>query len=127
MKTVYIDGSGWNGKRSACCVYYGDTGLRQLKIFEEEYTNNEMEYQALLDALSDQSNTSGDELEIITDSQLLERQLSGVYEVKADNLKTFHKLAKTMMGLRYFPVKVKWVPRDQNKAGIFLEQVLKKI
>jgi ribonuclease HI len=130
MRTIYIDGSGWSGKRSACCIYYEDTGLKQLKIYEEEYTNNEMEYQALIDTLSDITNghtNNGEEVTIVTDSQLLERQLSGQYEVKADNLKPLYKLAKTMMGMRYFPVHIKWVPREENKAGVYLEQVLKKI
>lgn len=127
MINIYIDGSGWNGHRSACCIYYEDGSVKQLKIFNENRTNNEMEYQALLDALADSPRSSGDELTIITDSQLLERQLSGEYEVKAANLKIFYDLAKSMMGLRYFPVHIKWVPREENKAGIFLEQVLKKI
>lgn len=130
MKTVYIDGSGWNGRRSACCAYHIDTGLKQLEIYEEKHTNNEMEYQALINVLKDivdGYNYLGEEVNIITDSQLLERQLSGKYEVKADNLKLLYNFAKSLMKLQHLQVHVQWVPRDKNKAGIFLEQTLKKI
>jgi ribonuclease HI len=63
------------------------------KIFEEGKflgikTNNEAEYMGLIGALSWVENNAPDaEIEINSDSQLLVRQMKGLYKVKAPHLK----------------------------------------
>lgn len=51
-------------------------------------TNNEAEYMGLIGALTWlNENTTDEEIEINSDSQLLVRQMKGVYKVKAPHLK----------------------------------------
>ena len=53
-------------------------------------TNNEAEYWALLLGLREAKRLGGRSIRIFTDSELVERQVKGLYRVKNANLKVLH-------------------------------------
>lgn len=112
--TLYCDGSGWNGSVSRFCVVTSEGDIR-LEVLEEEHTSNEMEWSAMLEALRMAS--PGDT--ICADSKLVVNQLLGTWQVKAENLMEFAEEGQRL--LRQKNVRVKWVPREQNLAGMHLE------
>ena len=89
--SIYTDGgSRGNPGRSGCgVVIYDDKN--NIVFQQSQYlgikTNNEAEYFGLINALSwlskNQSNYSIDKVTIFMDSQLIIRQMQGLYKVKA--------------------------------------------
>jgi ribonuclease HI len=63
-------------------------------------TNNVAEYAGLLDALEVAHEEGARELEIVSDSELLVKQMLGIYRVKHPNLLPMYQKAKSM--LRHF-------------------------
>jgi ribonuclease HI len=60
-------------------------------------TNNVAEYAGLLEALSVARDEGAKEVEIVSDSELLVKQMLGVYRVKHPNLVPMHQKAKVMV------------------------------
>jgi ribonuclease HI len=76
-------------------------------------TNNVAEYRAVLRALERARALGATEVEVIGDSELVARQLSGVYKVKHPAMKPLHEQA--MAALRGFDSwTIRTVPRAQN-------------
>ncbi len=115
---IFIDGSGWNGKESKYMIALED-GQSWGDTFGIERTNNEMEYQALLDLLihSHPFNVGQDD-EILSDSQLVVNQVNGKWKVKEPRL--FPLCQKAQRLLKERGCILKWIPREENKAGHLL-------
>lgn len=76
-------------------------------------TNNQAEYEALLRALASVVPDPDTELEIYSDSELLVRQLNGVYRVRDENLKDrFIAVAQALR--RAGRAEVRHLPRGEN-------------
>jgi ribonuclease HI len=76
-------------------------------------TNNVAEYRALLRGLERARELGASELEIIGDSELIARQVTGVYKVKHPAMKPLHEQASA--ALRNFERwQIRTVPRAQN-------------
>ena len=60
-------------------------------------TNNVAEYAGLLEALEVAGQEGATEVEIVSDSELLVKQMLGIYRVKHPNLVPMHQQAKTMV------------------------------
>lgn len=117
---LYIDGaSRGNPGRAAAGIWI--TNGEGRKILERSRylghkTNNEAEYRALLLGLKEAKRLGGDILLIFTDSELVERQIKGVYRVKDLNLKALHKTA--MEELKSFSsFEIKSIPREENEEA----------
>jgi len=79
-------------------------------------TNNVAEYSALLRGLEAARALGADELEIIGDSELVARQLTGAYRVKHAALKPLHAEARQgLQALRSW--RIRTVPREQNSRA----------
>jgi ribonuclease HI len=79
-------------------------------------TNNEAEYRALIAALEAARELGAEEVEVLTDSELLQRQLLGRYRVRAPNLKPLFAEARRALGS--FPRwSVRHVPREENREA----------
>jgi len=79
-------------------------------------TNNVAEYQAVLRGLERARQLGARELEIVGDSELIARQLTGVYKVKHPAMRELHTQALT--ALRQFDRwSIRTVPRDQNAGA----------
>ena len=76
-------------------------------------TNNIAEYRALLRGIEWARGLGADELEIVGDSELVARQLTGAYKVKHPSMKPLHEEA--VAALRAFDRwSVRTVPRAEN-------------
>jgi ribonuclease HI len=76
-------------------------------------TNNVAEYQAVLRGLERAAALGAREVELVNDSELVARQLTGVYKVKHPSMKPLHQQA--MSALRGFDRwSIRSVPRAQN-------------
>jgi ribonuclease HI len=76
-------------------------------------TNNVAEYQALLRGLSVARELGAREVEIVNDSELVSRQLTGAYKVKHPSMKPLYEEA--IAALRAFDRwRIRTVPRAQN-------------
>ena len=60
-------------------------------------TNNVAEYAGLLEALSAARDEGATELEIVSDSELLVKQMLGIYRVKHPNLVPLYKQARGLV------------------------------
>jgi ribonuclease HI len=60
-------------------------------------TNNVAEYAGLLEALETARAEGATEVEIVSDSELLVKQMLGIYRVKHPNLVPMHQKAKVMV------------------------------
>ncbi len=76
-------------------------------------TNNVAEYRALLRGLERASELGASELEIIGDSELIARQVNGVYKVKHPAMKPLYEEAVAALR-RFDRWRIRTVPRAQN-------------
>jgi len=91
------------------------------KIYgHDNVTNNVAEYSAVLNAIMIAKN--GDE--IISDSQLVIYQLISKYKCKAVHLQPLHTAGLCLLGIK--KIKLTWLPRAQNLAGIVLDSTKTK-
>ncbi len=76
-------------------------------------TNNVAEYQALLKGLERAAALGAREVEIVNDSELVAKQLTGAYKVKHPSMKPLHEQA--ISALRGFDRwRIRSVPRAEN-------------
>ena len=76
-------------------------------------TNNVAEYRGLLLGLRRASKLGATEIELINDSELVARQLNGLYKVKHPDMRPLH--AEALAALRAFEHwSIRSVPREQN-------------
>lgn len=100
-------------------IYWGEVG---------DKTNNEAEYLALIKALDlvNEKQAGSREQVIRSDSKLVVNQVKGEWEIKEPRLKELSDRAKNTMQ-RLGSVKLEWVPRRENYAGLWIEGLLKPL
>jgi len=81
-----------------------------------ETTNNVAEYRALLLGLDRARERGVRDLEIVNDSELVARQLSGQYRVKKEDLRLLHAQALQALGA-FERWSVRSVPRAKNEVA----------
>lgn len=78
-----------------------DTGeIIEIAGYLGRTTNNVAEYAGLVEALTVAHEEGAKEVEIVSDSELLVKQMLGIYRVKHPNLVPMHQKAKSL--LRHF-------------------------
>ena len=90
--------------------------LRTFHRFIGIKTNNEAEYQALIDGLKAVAEWKPDRLEVYLDSNLVVEQVNGTYRVKKAELKPLYDEVKHLLG-GFGDVDVKYVEREKNKGA----------
>ena len=115
--TAYIDGAarGNPGPASYAVVLRRADGtpLESLGKYIGRQTNNVAEYYALIAALDYALAHQLTRLRVRSDSELLVRQVQGIYKVKSPDLRPLHERARKMIaGLEAFAIE--HVPREQN-------------
>jgi ribonuclease HI len=76
-------------------------------------TNNVAEYRGLLLGLERARSLGATEIEVVNDSELVARQVSGVYRVKHPDMKPLHREALATLD-SFERWSIRSVPRDQN-------------
>ena len=114
---VHVDGGarGNPGPAAAAAVIAAPDGT----VLEEhaqtlgEATNNVAEYRALLLGLQCAAELGAREVEVVGDSELIARQVQGIYKVKNAALKPLYEQALTALA-RFESWSIRTVPREQN-------------
>jgi ribonuclease HI len=113
---IWTDGSGWNGETSGYAIVFEDKRMSILVRDKQNKTNNEREYEAIIEALHRCSRQD----EIISDSQLCVNQIKGEWKVKQPHLLPLCNEAQLL--LKEKQCTLKWIRREQNLAGHLLEK-----
>lgn len=114
---LFVDGASRNNPGpSGAGIYIEKDGILEIKegYYLGVKTNNQAEYLALLFGLFTLKDHvhHDDMVQIISDSQLLVRQLAGVYKVKQPHLQPLHILCKKY--IQQLGATVAHVLRDEN-------------
>ncbi len=115
---AWIDGAsrGNPGDSGFGVVVHRDGEVREIAGFLGRTTNNVAEYAALVAALTFARRRRVRRLELFSDSQLLVRQITGAYKVKAPHLvPIFLKVLELRRGITRF--RIHHVPRAENRAA----------
>jgi ribonuclease HI len=115
--TVHVDGGarGNPGPAAAACVVSSPDGevLAERAELLGKVTNNVAEYRALLLGLRCARELGAREIEVIGDSELIAKQVTGVYKVKHEAMRSLH--SEALRALRDFDRwSMRTVPRAQN-------------
>ncbi len=120
--TVRVDGASRGNPGPAgigIVVEAGGAPVVEAWEYLGETTNNVAEYRALLRGLDEARKLSPPEVVVVSDSELLVRQLTGVYKVKAAHLLALHREAQAR--LRAFPAaRILHVRREENRRADLL-------
>jgi ribonuclease HI len=76
-------------------------------------TNNVAEYRALLLGLERARELGATEVEVVGDSELIAKQVQGVYKVKHEAMRPLHRQAMAALG-GFERWSIRTVPREQN-------------
>jgi ribonuclease HI len=111
----YCDGAGWNELYSKICYGTNENNFVIDKVYLN-WTNNEAEYQAMLKTLlvADRNDL------IFSDSQLVVNQINEKFNCNEEHLKRLQVRCREIMLKK--DITIKWIPRNKNFAGIFLEK-----
>ncbi len=119
---VYVDGAvrrhQLKGERSGYIAMVADGEEKVERV--GAVTNNQAEYLSVIMAMEMAIARHEVELEILSDSLLLVRQLEGQYKIKSESIKELHAKVQALRR-RFVSFAVKWVPRERNLAGKLLE------
>jgi len=114
---VHVDGGarGNPGPAAAACVVASTGGevLGEHAQLLGEATNNVAEYRALLLGLRCASELGASEVELVGDSELIAKQVQGLYKVKHEAMRMLHQQAMAALaGFESWSIRT--VPRAQN-------------
>ncbi|GIV20613.1 MAG: ribonuclease H [Armatimonadota bacterium] len=117
---LYIDGAsrGNPGKAGIGVLLCNDTGepLKEISESIGETTNNVAEYRALIRALEEARALGADAVEVYTDSELLARQINGLYGVHSSHLQPLFHRARALLRL-FKSASVQHIPRSRNQIA----------
>jgi ribonuclease HI len=94
----------------------GDTMHHSFSLLKEECSNNEAEYESLIFGLLLALSMDIHVLHAYGDSQLIVRQINGIYEVRKPELKLYHEVACKLMA-KFEHVQISHVPRTGNASA----------
>jgi ribonuclease HI len=118
--TIFADGGsrGNPGPAASGAVVTDESGtvVREIGTFLGTTTNNVAEWTGLISGVEAALELGADEIVIRLDSELVIKQLTGVYRVKHPNMIPLHAKAKALLK-KFRQVDIKHVPRRQNAAA----------
>ncbi len=117
--TIYSDGASRNNPGEAGAgVYIVPIGEDPVTIarYLGQTTNNIAEYTAAIIALEHAVKLGATSVSLNADSELMVKQLKGLYKVKNEGLKPLHAKAKELIA-RIGSVEVQYIPREKNKEA----------
>lgn len=119
MLKIFCDGGSRGNPGSAACAYiiYDDAGNIREKCgkYLGTATNNEAEYQAVIEALSYLSHLG--DLTFFLDSLLVVNQLNGLWKIKEPRLRELFAKIKQLEQSNNLTIKYTHIPREQNRAA----------
>jgi len=116
---IYIDGaSKGNPGPAGIGVIIIDAGqvIRNISVYLGHATNNHAEYTALIHALQEALLLKAEKIVINTDSELVCRQINGLYKVRSAEIMALYLQAKRLIPA-FKEVSVRHIPRENNKGA----------
>jgi ribonuclease HI len=114
---VHVDGGarGNPGPAAAACVVADSNGevLEECARLLGRATNNVAEYRALLLGLERAQALGATDVEVVNDSELIAKQVQGLYKVKHEAMRPLHREALAALG-HFERWSIRSVPRAQN-------------
>jgi len=114
---IYCDGGTRGG---VICIVHDDKII--VKKRGVKYTNNELEYLALIYAIEYIRTNQLTNVTIYSDSKLIVNQVNGKWRVTTEALTKLHEKATTKLS-KCCSVQLCWIRRERNKAGIHLDRI----
>ena len=118
--TVYVDGASWGnpGPASIGILLKDELGVVKTEISRSigYATNNQAEYRALIVALEEAARMGTEHVDILMDSELVVRQVRGVYKTRNEKLKPLLSRVKELLNL-FLSYTITHVPREQNASA----------
>ena len=119
---MYTDGGSRNNPGPAAVGVYLESLHKQFGHYIGNKTNNEAEYEAVIFGLKKikqlvgKDKTKNIEVECYLDSELVERQLNHIYNIKVENIQKLFIEVWNMM-LDFGKVTFNHIPREKNKVA----------
>jgi len=116
MVNLYCDGG-----LDKVCYVFEDCAPVVIDL-PSETTNNTSEYLAVIRGLEAALRLHWKDLTVLSDSQLVVRQLSGEYKIKKPHLAKLNTKVKAL-AKEFNTLEFCWIPREKNLAGIELDKI----
>lgn len=116
---IYVDGG---THKNRICVVDQHNNFEIVKTRKGDPTNNELEYLALLYALSyiHTNKVYARQIIIMTDSKLMANQMNDKWRITNDKLARLNGKCKKLL---LSNIKIKWISRKKNRAGFILDKM----
>lgn len=115
--TIAVDGAskGNPGAAGIGVVVYNEAGevVKEIGEYIGMTTNNVAEYTGLIRGLEEALKLGAESIRIQTDSELLVKQIAGIYKVKAPHLAEMYHEARLLLS-KFQDAQIGHVPRGQN-------------
>ncbi len=117
--TLQVDGAARGNPGPAGIGIFLKDKDGQVLLEEKEYighkTNNEAEYTALIIGL-ERASSFGNKIEVISDSELMVKQINGIYKVKQNHLKELYSQVQ-QKAAHFVSFKISHCYRESNKEA----------
>jgi ribonuclease HI len=117
---AYVDGAsrGNPGNAGIGIVFINEQNnvVKEISDYIGQTTNNIAEYTAMVTALKEALEMNFEEIEVISDSELMVKQINGEYQVKSKGLKPLYKEACKLLK-EFKKYTVRHVKREHNKEA----------
>lgn len=119
MLDIYTDGAsrGNPGLSAIAFVIRSDDALELFSKSIGHHTNNEAEYIAILEALKRAREKGIYNVKVFSDSELIVKQILGIYKIKSQNLKHLNEEVKMMLNM-FKHYEIKNIPRENKYIKI---------
>jgi ribonuclease HI len=97
-------------------LYHNETVVFEEGQFLGEVTNNVAEYQGLIRGLEAAVKHGATSIVVKSDSELMVRQLNGIYKVRTPHILTLFQQAKTLLE-NFKEIEILHIRREQNKRA----------
>ncbi|KAK0601486.1 hypothetical protein LWI29_024751 [Acer saccharum] len=95
---------------------FTEPSIEVARMMEEQATNNQAEYEALIAGLKISTVLGADEVEIFSDSQVVVNQVLDEYQARDESMITYLELAKELLE-RFKEYRIVHVPREENEKA----------
>jgi ribonuclease HI len=118
--TIYTDGAsrGNPGEAGAGAIIYGEEGtvIKKVKQYLGTTTNNVAEYMALIIALNEALQLKGEVLHLFSDSELMVRQIKGIYKVRDRKMQALWREVKKLLA-QFIQYDIICIDRRKNREA----------
>lgn len=122
--SIFIDGASKGNPGDAAIgvvICNGEEVVKNFYKYIGSTTNNIAEYTALIYGLQEALILKAKEIFVNTDSELILRQLKGIYKVKNPNIRALFEQVKHLLS-GFDKVKIAQIPREKNRGADKLAQ-----